>query len=164
MTSRSLRRKLVKIAISAIILTAIGTPLFVLRGADQDRMFTGLLIFGMALGSIEEFYLDRRAAPGGGRTLFHLLTGRYRRPVAEKRALAFIDTKNSTRSSRKSARKQLGVQSRHLMDWIEGAPFGFSCPDFADELVWRETLEGLQPSADARTFAPLNQTIVNKLY
>ena len=44
--------------------------------------------------------------------------------------------------------ERLGVQSRHLMDWIEGEPFGFSCPDFADELVRRETLEGLQPSAE----------------
>ena len=42
----------------------------------------------------------------------------------------------------------LGVQSRPLMDWIVGEPFGFSCPDIADELVWRETLEGLQPSAE----------------
>jgi len=164
-TPRSLRRKLVKIVASAIILTAIGTPLFVLRGADQDRVLTGLLIFGIALGSIEEFYLRsplgawireghpliavfatfafaivtacasvvvnltlwgelQLAGPMihalfrhlplvalmvallaivlrvigfvGGRTLFHLLTGRYHRPVAEKRVLAFIDIKNST--------------------------------------------------------------------
>ncbi|MFO0994541.1 MAG: adenylate/guanylate cyclase domain-containing protein [Hyphomicrobiales bacterium] len=165
MTPRSLRRKLVKIVVSAIILTAIGTPLFVLRGADQERLLSGLFIFGILLGSIEEFYL--RAPRGawiseghpllallatfgfaigaacassvvnltfwgelellgpmmnalfrhlpllllmvallaiilrvigfiGGRTLFHLLTGRYHRPVVEKRVLAFIDIKNST--------------------------------------------------------------------
>lgn len=165
MTPRSLRRKLVKIVVSAIILTAIGTPLFVLRGGDQYRVLTGLFIFGIALGSIEEFYLRsprgawiREGHPliavlatflfailtacasvivnltfwgelelvdpmihalfrhlpllvlmvailsivlrvigfVGGRTLFHLLTGRYHRPVAEKRVLAFIDIKNST--------------------------------------------------------------------
>jgi class 3 adenylate cyclase len=165
MTPRSLRRKLVKIVVSAIILTAIGTPLFVVRGADQERVLTGLFIFGLALGSIEEFYL--RSPRGawiseghplvallatfgsaiviacasvvvnltfwgelelvgpmiralfrhlpllllmvamlaiilrvigfiGGRTLFHLLTGRYHRPVVENRVLAFIDIKNST--------------------------------------------------------------------
>jgi class 3 adenylate cyclase len=165
MTPRSLRRKLVKIVVSAIILTAVGMPIFVLRGAEQDRMLTGLLIFGMALGSFEEFYLRsprgawiREGHPllgvfatfafailtacasmvvnltlwgelelagqmikalfrhlpllvlmvailaivlrvigfVGGRTLFHLLTGRYHRPVAEKRVLAFIDIRNST--------------------------------------------------------------------
>ena len=32
----------------------------------------------------------------GARTLFHLLTGRYHRPVIEKRVLAFIDIRNST--------------------------------------------------------------------
>lgn len=165
MTPRSLRRKLVKIVVSAIILTAVGTPLFVLRGADQERVLSGLFIFAIALGSIEEFYL--RSPRGawiseshplwalfatfafailtacasmvvnltfwgefelfgpmlhalfrhlpllllmvailaitlrvigfiGGRTLFHLLTGRYHRPVVEKRVLAFIDIKNST--------------------------------------------------------------------
>ena len=136
-----------------------------LRGGDQDRIFTGLLIFGLALGSIEEFYLRSprdawiseshplvvllatfafailtacaslfvnltfwgelnlvgpmlralfRHLPllvlmvailtiilrvigfVGGRTLFHLLTGRYHRPVVENRVLAFIDIKNST--------------------------------------------------------------------
>ncbi|MBL8905649.1 MAG: adenylate/guanylate cyclase domain-containing protein [Rhizobiales bacterium] len=165
MTPRSLRRKLLKIVVSAIILAAIGTPLFVLRGADQERALTGLLIFGIALGSIEEFYLRsprgawiREGHPllaisatfvfailtacaavivnlalwgelelsgpmihalfrhlplvalmvatlaivlrvigfVGGRTLFHLLTGRYHRPVAEKQVLAFIDIRNST--------------------------------------------------------------------
>lgn len=165
MTPRSLRRKLVKIIIAAIIVAAIGTPLFVVRGADQDRVLTGLLIFGVALGSIEEFYLRsprgawiREGHPlltlvatfafailtacasvivnltfwgelelvgpmihalfrhlgllilmvailtivlrgigfVGARTLWHLLTGRYHRPVVEKRVLAFIDIRNST--------------------------------------------------------------------
>jgi len=165
MTPRSLRRKLLKIVVSAIILTAIGTPIFVLRGADQPRVLTGLFIFGILLGSIEEFYLRsprgawiREGHPllavfatfafailtacasvvinltfwgelelvdpmihalfrhlpllalmvallaiilrvigfVGGRTLFRLLTGRYHRPVAEKRVLAFIDIRNST--------------------------------------------------------------------
>ena len=32
------------------------------------------------------------------------------------------------------------------MDWVQGEPFGFDCPLFADELVRREAFEGLQPS------------------
>jgi hypothetical protein len=32
----------------------------------------------------------------------------------------------------------LGVQSRHLMDWIQPEAFGLICPAFAYELVWGE--------------------------
>ena len=165
MTSASLRRKLLKIVVSAIILTAVGTPLFVLRGGDFARILSGILIFGLMLGSIEEFCIQaprgdwiRRRHPlftllitfaiaiiaacasllvnlllwgeldhfreslhqlfthlpllviliamlvlilrviafVGGRNLIHLLTGRYHRPVMEKRVLAFIDIKDLT--------------------------------------------------------------------
>ena len=34
------------------------------------------------------------------------------------------------------------------MGWIEVEAFWLFCPDFADELVWREALEGLQSSAE----------------
>lgn len=34
------------------------------------------------------------------------------------------------------------------MDWIEPESFGLFCPDFADELVWRESLEGFEPAAE----------------
>ena len=40
----------------------------------------------------------------------------------------------------------LGLQSRHLMDRVQGEASGFDCPFFADELVGREALWGLQPS------------------
>jgi adenylate cyclase len=165
MTSASLHRKLLKIAVSAIILAAVGAPLFVLRGGDLPRSLLGIVIFGLMLGSIEEFYIQaprgdwiRRRHPLvtllitfaiaiiaacasllvnlllwgeldhlreslhqlfthlpllviliallvlilrviafiGGRNLIHLLTGRYHRPVMEKRVLAFIDIKDST--------------------------------------------------------------------
>jgi class 3 adenylate cyclase len=165
MTSASLRRKLTKIIVSAIILAAVGAPLFVLRGGDLPRAFSGIVIFGLMLGSIEEFYIQsprgdwirhrhplvtllltfaiaiiaacasllvnlllwgeignfreslhqlfthlpllviliavlvlilRVIAFIGGRNLIHLLTGRYHRPVMEKRVLAFVDIKDST--------------------------------------------------------------------
>lgn len=165
MTSASIRRKLLKIVVSAIILAAVGAPLFVLRGGDLPRSLLGIVIFGLMLGSIEEFYIQaprgdwiRRRHPLvtllitfaiaiiaacasllvnlllwgeldhfheslhqlfthlpllviliallvlilrviafiGGRNLIHLLTGRYHRPVMEKRVLAFVDIKDST--------------------------------------------------------------------
>jgi hypothetical protein len=34
------------------------------------------------------------------------------------------------------------------MDWIEAEPFGFVCPDFADELIGCETFEDLEPAAE----------------
>ena len=34
------------------------------------------------------------------------------------------------------------------MDWIESESFWLGCPDFADELVWREAFEGLESSAE----------------
>jgi hypothetical protein len=34
------------------------------------------------------------------------------------------------------------------MDRIEPEAFRFFCPLFADELVWREPLEGLEPAAE----------------
>jgi len=43
---------------------------------------------------------------------------------------------------------RLGVQSRHLMDRVQGEPFGFDCPLFADELVGREAFECLQSSPE----------------
>ena len=44
--------------------------------------------------------------------------------------------------------ERLGVQSRHLMDRIQGEPFGFDCPLFADELVRSEAFERLQSSPE----------------
>jgi len=165
MTSASLRRKLLKIAVSAVILAVVGAPLFALRGGDFTRALSGIVIFGLMLGSIEEFYIQaprgewvrhrhplvtllltfaiaiiaacasllvnlllwgeignfreslhalfthlpmlviliamlvlilRVIAFVGGRNLIHLLTGRYHRPVMEKRVLAFVDIKDST--------------------------------------------------------------------
>ncbi len=43
--------------------------------------------------------------------------------------------------------RNLGVQSRHLVDWIEPEAFWLSCPDFADVLVGGEALQGLQTPA-----------------
>src|SRR3712207_7261459 len=37
----------------------------------------------------------------------------------------------------------LDVWSRHLVERIGGEPLRFACPDFADELVGREALQGL---------------------
>jgi hypothetical protein len=34
------------------------------------------------------------------------------------------------------------------MDWIEPESFGFDCPSFADEVVWGETLQGLEAAAE----------------
>ena len=42
----------------------------------------------------------------------------------------------------------LAVQSRHVVDRIDGEPFRFDCPLFADELVGREALEGLQSAPE----------------
>ena len=41
----------------------------------------------------------------------------------------------------------LAVQSRHLLERIEDEPIRFGGPAFADELVGREALEGLQATA-----------------
>ena len=41
-----------------------------------------------------------------------------------------------------------GVQSRHLIDWIQGELFRYDCPLFADELKGREAFEGLQSSPE----------------
>lgn len=43
---------------------------------------------------------------------------------------------------------RLGVWSRHLMGGIESEPFRLFCPDFADELVGCEALEGLKPARE----------------
>jgi hypothetical protein len=40
------------------------------------------------------------------------------------------------------------VQSRELVDWIEFESFWFDCPSFADELVGRESFEGLQSPSE----------------
>ena len=42
----------------------------------------------------------------------------------------------------------LGVQSRHLMDWIERESFGLFCPAFADEVVRREAAKRLEATAE----------------
>ena len=42
----------------------------------------------------------------------------------------------------------LSVQSRHLMDWIDGESIGLRSPLFADELVGCEAFEGLQSSPE----------------
>ena len=57
MTRLALRRKFLKIVIAAIVVAAIGTPVIVAQGGDGVRALTGLLIFGVVLGSAEEFYL-----------------------------------------------------------------------------------------------------------
>ena len=46
------------------------------------------------------------------------------------------------------ARASLAVQSWHLMDRIDGEPFWFGCPLFADELVEREAFECIQSSPE----------------
>ena len=42
----------------------------------------------------------------------------------------------------------LGVQSRHLMGWIDDESIRLCSPSFADELVGREPFEGLQSAAE----------------
>ncbi len=43
---------------------------------------------------------------------------------------------------------RLDVQSRHLVDRIDGEPLWLICPGFADEFVGREALEGLQATGE----------------
>src|SRR5215208_3641369 len=42
----------------------------------------------------------------------------------------------------------LDVQSRHLMEGVEGEPSGFGCPAFADELERREAAKGLEAPSE----------------
>lgn len=44
-------------------------------------------------------------------------------------------------------RKNLVIQSWHLMGWIECELFGFDCPDFADVFEGREALEGFETAS-----------------
>ena len=49
---------------------------------------------------------------------------------------------------REGGAQALAVWSRHLVERIEGEPFGLNCPPFADELVGRETSQALEPSTE----------------
>ena len=42
----------------------------------------------------------------------------------------------------------LGVQSPHLMDWIEPESFGLCCPDAADVFIRREASQGLEAAGE----------------
>jgi hypothetical protein len=41
-------------------------------------------------------------------------------------------------------RARSSASSRHGVDWIRAECFGIFCSDFADELVYHETLEGFE--------------------
>ena len=49
--------------------------------------------------------------------------------------------------------------ARHLMDQVQGEPFGFDRPLFADEPVRREAFEGLQSSAEVIGADQVSQVI-----
>ena len=49
--------------------------------------------------------------------------------------------------AKRSRVSSLGVQSRHLMDWVDDESIRLRSPLFADEFIGREAFEGLQPTA-----------------
>jgi len=49
------------------------------------------------------------------------------------------------------------------MDRLKGEPFWFDCPLFADELVGREAIEGLQPSPEAVGADEVGEVISQRL-
>jgi class 3 adenylate cyclase len=86
---------------AALAIAILATALNLALWGESDRL--GATLWGLArhlhtvLLLVAGLALSLRTISFvGGRTLFHLLTGRYHRPVSERRVIAFIDFKGST--------------------------------------------------------------------